>query len=121
MGEDRLLNRAFSPAGCFPHGDYFHVEVININTCPRYGEVTEGIPVNITNTLTKHAQWIFWSLCAEVWFAHGLPPVLCSLFSRCFVPLIIHAYLFYAQGVNQHLLHYFRMHIHYTCWRLHSV
>ena len=119
MGEDRLLNRAFSPAGCFPHGHYFQVDVIN--TCPGCGEVAEGIPVNIANTLTKRAQWIFWSLCAEVWFAHGLPPVLCSLCSRCFVPLIIPAYLFYAQVVHQHLLHYFRMHILNTCWRLHSV
>ena len=89
MREDGLLNHAFSPAGCFPNGYYFHFEVIN--TCPRGGEVAEFIPVHVADTLTADTAWIFWSLCAEVWFAHGVPPVLCSLFSRCFVPLIIPA------------------------------
>ena len=121
MGEDRLFYFTFTPACCLLDGHYFYVEVININTCPRCGEVTEGIPVNIANALTERAQWIFWSLCAEVWFAHGLPPMLCSLCSRCFVPLIIPAKPFYTQGINQHLLHYFRMHIHQPGWRLHSV
>ena len=121
MGEDRLFYFTFTPACCLLDGHYFYVEVININTCPRCGEASEFIPVGVANDLTADAACIFWSLCAEVWFAHGLPPVLYSLCSRCFVPLIIPAELFYVQGLNQHVFHYFHTYIHQPDWRLHSV
>ena len=53
--EDRLLYFTFAPAGCLLDGDYFQIEIINSNACPRCGEVTEDLPVAIAEALADCA------------------------------------------------------------------